>query len=402
MRHNFSISFYLKRSTPRKSGEYPIMLRITINKEVADTSLKTLILPEYWDNQKKRVIKTAPDAHNINAYLDDVNTTLHYYYKQELLNARHITANLLKQRFLLIGVAPPSLLELFMKQMEDAHKLVSANKISTSHHNKHQLVYRRLCEFCKKSGISDMALDQFNRQTIYELEIFFRTDCNLSVNSTAKMLEFIRKGILWAYQCGLIFTNPFATYRIKKEDTQVQFLNKQEISRIIKKQLDIPRLDFVRDSFIFSCFTGISYADMCKLTKAQIVSDPVKGNGYIYLYRTKTNHPAFIPILPQSQEILDKYINQTPSGKIFHMLSNQKTNAYLKELADICGIKKKLTYHVARHSFAVTVCLENGIPIETLSKILGHTNLRVTQSYARITYAKVMNDMQVLKNPLEY
>lgn len=281
MRHNFSISFYLKRSTPRKSGEYPIMLRITINKEVADTSLKTLILPEYWDNQKKRVIKTAPDAHNINAYLDDVNTTLHYYYKQELLNARHITANLLKQRFLLIGVAPPSLLELFMKQMEDAHKLVSANKISTSHHNKHQLVYRRLCEFCKKSGISDMALDQFNRQTIYELEIFFRTDCNLSVNSTAKMLEFIRKGILWAYQCGLIFTNPFATYRIKKEDTQVQFLNKQEISRIIKKQLDIPRLDFVRDSFIFSCFTGISYADMCKLTKDQIVSDPVKGNGYI-------------------------------------------------------------------------------------------------------------------------
>ena len=260
MRHNFSISFYLKRSTPRKSGEYPIMLRITINKEVADTSLKTLILPEYWDNQKKRVIKTAPDAHNINAYLDDVNTTLHYYYKQELLNARHITANLLKQRFLPIGVAPPSLLELFMKQMEDAHKLVSANKISTSHYNKHQLVYRRLNEFCKKSGISDMALDQFNRQTIYELEIFFRTDCNLSVNSTAKMLEFIRKGILWAYQCGLILINPFATYRIKKENTQVQFLNKQEISRIIKKQLDIPRLDFVRDSFVFSCFTGISYA----------------------------------------------------------------------------------------------------------------------------------------------
>ena len=193
MRHNFSISFYLKRSTPRKSGEYPIMLRITINKEVADISLKTLILPEYWDKQKKRVIKTAPDAHNINAYLDNVNTTLHYYYKQELLNARHITANLLKQRFLLVGAAPPSLLELFMKQMEDSYKLVSANKISTSYYNKHQLVYRRLYEFCKKSGISDMALDQFNRQTIYELEIFFRTDCNLSVNSTSKMLEFIRK-----------------------------------------------------------------------------------------------------------------------------------------------------------------------------------------------------------------
>lgn len=152
---------------------------------------------------------------------------------------------------------------------------------------------------------------------------------------------------------------------------------------------------------IFYRFTGISYADMCKLTKDQIVFDS-KSSGYIHFYRTKTNHPAFIPLLPQSMEILDKYINQNNSGKIFPMLSNQKTNAYLKELADICGIKKKLTYHVARHSFAVTICLENGIPIETLSKILGHTNLRVTQAYAKITHKKVMNDMQALKDRLEY
>lgn len=401
MRHNFSISFYLKHSTPRKSGKYPIMLRITINKEVADVSLKTLILPEYWDKQRKQALKTAPDAHAINTYLDEVYTTLHYYYKQELLSSRHISANLLKQRFLLIGATPPSLLELFMRQEEDARKLLSANKISISHYNKHRLVYQRLDEFCKKNGINDMALDQFNRQTIHDLEIFFKTDCSLSVNSTAKMLEFIRKGILWAYQCGLILINPFAAYRIKKEDAQIQFLNKQEISRIRKKIIDIPRLDFVRDSFIFSCFTGISYADMCKLTKDQIVFDS-KREGYIHLYRTKTNHPAFIPLLPQSREILDKYLNQNQSDRIFHMLSNQKTNAYLKELADICGIKKKLTYHVARHSFAVTVCLENGIPIETLSKVLGHTSLRVTQAYAKITYKKVMNDMRILKDRLEY
>lgn len=401
MRHNFSISFYLKQSTPRKNGKYPIMLRITINKEVTDVSLKTVVLPQYWDKHKKRIVKTAPEAQAINTYLDDVYTTLHYYYKQALLSSKHITSNMLKQRFLLIGNTPPTLLKLFMKQKEDACRLFLANKISVSHYNKHKLVYQRLGEFCKKSRINDMPLDQFNRQTIHDLEIFFKADYNLSVNSTAKMLEFIRKGILWAYQCGLILINPFSAYRIKKEDTQVQFLNKQEISRIRKKQLDIPRLDLVRDSFVFSCFTGISYADMCKLTKDQIVFDS-KSSGYIHFYRTKTNHPAFIPLLPQSMEILDKYINQNNSGKIFPMLSNQKTNAYLKELADICGIKKKLTYHVARHSFAVTICLENGIPIETLSKILGHTNLRVTQAYAKITHKKVMNDMQALKDRLEY
>ena len=171
MRHNFSISFYLKHSTPRKSGKYPIMLRITINKEVADVSLKTLILPEYWDKQRKRIMKTAPDAHAINTYLDEVYTTLHYYYKQELLSSRHISANQLKQRFLLIGAIPPSLLELFMRQEEDACKLLSANKISISHYNKHRLVYQRLDEFCKKNGINDMALDQFNRQTIHDLSL---------------------------------------------------------------------------------------------------------------------------------------------------------------------------------------------------------------------------------------
>lgn len=377
------------------------MLRIIVNNEVADVSLKTSILSEYWDKQKQRVIKTAPDTHNINAYLDNVNTTLHYYYKQELLNARRITARLLKQRFLVIGTNPPSLLELFMKQVEDANKLVAVNKISISHYNKQRLVYRRLNEFCKKTGINDMVLEQFDRQTIHELEIFFRTDCNLSVNSTAKMLEFVRKGILWAYQCGLILINPFASYRIKKEETQIQFLNKQEISKIMKKQLDVPRLAFIRDLFVFSCFTGISYADTCKLTKEQIIHDS-KGSGYIHLYRTKTNHPAFIPILPQAQKILDEYIGQDSSGKVFRAISNQKTNAYLKELADICGIKKKLTYHVARHSFAVTICLENGLPIETLSKVLGHTNLRVTQSYAKVIAKKVTKDMQILQKQLKY
>lgn len=149
--------------------------------------------------------------------------TLHYYYKQELLSARRITARLLKQRFLVIGTNPPSLLELFMKQVEDANKLVAVNKISISHYNKQRLVYRRLNEFCKKTGINDMALDKFDRQTIHELEIFFRTDCNLSVNSTAKMLEFVRKGILWAYQCGLILINPFASYRIKRRRHKSNF-----------------------------------------------------------------------------------------------------------------------------------------------------------------------------------
>lgn len=166
------------------------------------------------------------------------------------------------------------------------------------------------------------------------------------------------------------------------------------------KRLDIPRLASIRDIFIFSCFTGISYSDICRLRKDQIISDSDKGM-YIHLYRTKTNHPAFIPLLPQAKKIASFYIRKGESEYLFPTISNQKSNAYLKELADVCHIRKRVTFHVARHTFAVTVCLENGLPIETLSKMLGHTNLRVTQAYAKITYRKVTEDMKVLKNKLK-
>ena len=377
MRHSFSIYFYLKRRKLQKDSKSTIMLRIIVNNKAADVSLKISILQEHWDKQNRRVSDMNPKAHDINAYLDKVSSTLQHHYRQAQLEGKQLTASMLKQRFMATGSNPLSLLDVFDKQVKDADRLAKAGQISMSHSNRHKLVYRRLEEFCKKMGRQDMALEQFDRQMIHELELFFRTDCRLSINTTAKMMSMVRKGILWAYRCGIILTNPFSTYRIKKEESQKQYLNRQEIIRIMSKRLDIPRLASIRDIFIFSCFTGIAYSDICRLRKDQIISDSDKSM-YIHLYRTKTN-----------QEYL------------FPTISNQKSNAYLKELADICHIRKRVTFHVARHTFAVTVCLENGLPIETLSKMLGHTNLRVTQAYARITYRKVTEDMKVLKNKLK-
>ena len=366
MRHSFSIYFYLKRRKLQKDSKSTIMLRIIVDNKAADVSLKTSILQEHWDKQNRRVSAMNPEAHDINAYLDNVSSTLLHYYRQAQLEGKQLTASMLKQRFMATGSNPLSLLKVFDKQVKDADRLAHAGQISMSHSNRHKLVYRRLEEFCKKMGRQDMALEQFDWQMIHKLELFFRTDCRLSINTTAKMMSMVRKGILWAYRCGIILTNPFSTYRIKKEESQKQYLNKQEIIRIMNKRLDIPRLASIRDIFIFSCFTGIAYSDICRLRKDQIISD---GKG--------------------------------ESEYLFPTISNQKSNAYLKELADICHIRKRVTFHVARHTFAVTVCLENGLPIETLSKMLGHTNLRVTQAYARITYRKVTEDMKVLKNKLK-
>lgn len=348
MRHSFSIYFYLKRRKLQKDSKSTIMLRIIVNNKAADVSLKTSILQEHWDKQNRRVSDMNPEAHDINTYLDKVSSTLQHHYRQAQLEGKHLTASMLKQRFMATGSNPPSLLEIFDKQVKDADRLAHAGQISMSHSNRHKLVYRRLEEFCKKMGRQDMPLEQFNRQMIHELELFFRTDCRLSINTTAKMMSMVRKGILWAYRCGIILTNPFSTYRIKKEESQKQYLNRQEIIRIMNKRLDIPRLASIRDIFIFSCFTGIAYSDICRLRKDQIISDSDKSM-YIHLYRTKTNHPAFIPLLPQAKKIASFYIRKGESEYLFPTISNQKSNAYLKELADICHIRKRVTFHCLRH-----------------------------------------------------
>ena len=393
MRHSFSIYFYLKRRKLQKDSKSTIMLRIIVNNKAADVSLKTSILQEHWDKQNRRVSDMNPEAHDINAYLDKVSSTLQHHYRQAQLEGKQLTAGMLKQRLMATGSNPPSLLEMFDKQVKDANRLAHAGQISMSHSNRHKLVYRRLEEFCKKMGRQDMPLEQFNRQMIHELELFFRTDCRLSINTTAKMMSIVRKGILWAYRCGIILTNPFSTYRIKKEESQKQYLNRQEIIRIMGKQLDIPRLASIRDIFIFSCFTGISYSDICRLRKDQIISDSDKSM-YIHLYRTKTNHPAFIPLLPQAKKIASFYIRKGESEYLFPTISNQKSNAYLKELADICHIRKRVTFHVARHTFATTVTLANDVALQNVSKMLGHSSTRMTQHYARVLDNSIMKDMQ--------
>lgn len=183
MRHSFSIYFYLKRRKLQKDSKSTIMLRIIVDNKAADVSLKTSILQEHWDKQNRRVSAINPEAHDINAYLDKVSSTLQLHYRQAQLEGKQLTASMLKQRFMATGSNPLTLLKVFDKQVKDADRLAYAGQISMSHSNKHKLVYRQLEEFCKKMGRQDMPLEQFNRQMIHELGLFFRTDCRLSINN---------------------------------------------------------------------------------------------------------------------------------------------------------------------------------------------------------------------------
>ena len=195
-------------------------------------------------------------------------------------------------------------------------------------------------------------------------------------------------------------TNPYLKFQVKTEKPKREFLTQRELKKLRKKKIEIKRLAIVRDIFLFACYTGLSYADISKLAK-QHVRTGNDGKKWIIIDRTKNGSRCRVPLLPVAKKILKRYKNyptNTSKGLLLPVNSNQKMNAYLKEIADICGIKKNLSMHVARHTFATTITLTNGVPIETVSKILGHSSLKTTQIYARILDTKISEDMSKIKS----
>ena len=206
--------------------------------------------------------------------------------------------------------------------------------------------------------------------------------------SPESAIDAVKK--LFAQKCGVMTHDPFLNHHFHLEPVDRGFLTDEEIQRIMQKDFEIPRLEMVRDVFIFSCFCGLAYIDVAHLTQENIIT--LDNRPWIIINRQKTNVQSNIPLLEIPQMILDKYKGKTKDNRLLPVLSNQKINAYLKEIADLCGIKKRLSYHLARHTFA-TMLLSKGVPIESVSKMLGHTNIKTTQIYARITNKKIEQDM---------
>jgi site-specific recombinase XerD len=199
---------------------------------------------------------------------------------------------------------------------------------------------------------------------------------------------------------GWLNKDPFSNYKAKVKDVVRVYLTEEEIQTIINKDFKIERVAMVRDIFVFSCFTGLAYIDVKQLTKNNI-SLGIDGDKWIFKNRQKTDTTSKIPLLPMAQEIINKYENHPVcinEDRLLPILSNQKMNAYLKEIADLCEINKDLTFHIARHTFATTITLSNGVPLETVSKMLGHTSLKTTQHYAKILDKKISEDMMILKS----
>ncbi len=395
----FKILFYLRSNHVNKDGTSAIIVRVSIDGERQDWSTKLACEPERWDGKAGKATGRSSKSFEINNRLQDIQTILtnHFYDIQR----RHgfVTAEMVRNAYMGITQREESLLKLYEQHLEDTKKLVGLSKADPTY-RKYERMYRRVVEFMKKKyNITDIPLREIKYQFIVDLEFFLRTEYGYSQNTIYKCMKFFKQVINKAIRAGLITVDPFNGYKISVQRVDRGFLSEDDLKKMMEKEFASKRLEQVRDIFVFACFSGLAYIDLANL-RVDNIQKMFDGRLWIVTHRQKTNTKVTVPLLPPAIKILKKYEGKYLDGQLLPIITNQKLNCYLKEIADICGIEKNLTFHLARHTFATTMTLGKGVPIESVSKILGHTNIQTTQIYARITNEKISHEMEDLAKNL--
>ena len=399
MKTTFSLLFYLKRPKNYEDGPMPIYLRITVNGKRAETTSGRECLPGNWNSTSGRLRGTKEEAKSFNAYLDNLQSQVYEVHKLLTETGSLVTAETLKNRLLGKSEKARMLIEIFKDHNRKVAALVG-NEYAPGTLTRYETSLRHAQSFIEwKYQVSDIDIKKVDHEFITGYEFYLRSEKKCANNSAVKYIKNFKKIIRICLASGWLTNDPFLNYKAKVKQVDRVFLNADEIKSISEKSFDTDRLNQVRDIFLFSCFTGLAYADVQKLKRTEIVKG-LDGEMWIVTKRLKTDTPTRVPLLPSALTILDKYAGHPVccnKGKALPVSTNQKMNAYLKEIAGVCSINKELTYHTARHTFATTVTLSNGVPIETVSKMLGHTNIKTTQHYAKILDMKVSQDMALLK-----
>ena len=400
MNTSVSILFYIKRAKVNNLRVCPIYTRVTVNGKRFEFSTNKSINPDKWSSEGSKVKGTNEEARTINSHLD--------YLKNQVLEAEkrlfkkdiRITSENLKNELFGLTETKRMLVPIFQDHNNKIKELIG-KEYAPGTLERYTTSLKHTIEFMQwKYNVSDIDITKIDHAFVTDYEFWLRSVRNCANNTAVKYLKNFNKIIKLCLANDWLYKNPFANYKSKVKEVERVYLTEEEIQSIIEKDFKTERLSLVRDIFLFSCFTGLAYIDVKNLTKSHI-SYGIDGEKWIFTHRQKTESASKIPILPITQMIIDKYENHPQSNnedKLLPILSNQKMNAYLKEIASVCDIDKELTFHIARHTFATTVTLTNGVPIESVSKMLGHKNLRTTQHYAKVLDRKVSEDMKLLKD----
>lgn len=403
MNNRFSLLFYFKKPKNCTHQELPIYMRITVGCARTEISTQRKWDPSRWNIAAGRATGTKEDARTLNAYLDTLQARVYEAQRQLIADQQPITVKNLRLRFEGKRAASKMFIEVFRNHNEKIKQLVDT-EFSPGTIERYETALSHTVSFLRwKFKKDDIDIQELNYEFVSELEFWLKSIRKCSHNTSIKYISNIKKIVNLCLKNGWLQRDPFLGYKMSKREVVREVLSQDEINRIAAKAFPTNRLGIIRDIFLFSCYTGLAYADVKKLRRHEIVTG-VDGEKWISTQRKKTDTSSKIPLLKPALAILQKYEREPlciSKGVLLPMPSNQKMNAYLKEIADLCGITKKMTFHTARHTFATTITLTNGVPIETVGKMLGHRNLKTTQHYAKILDKKVSDDMMMLRTKLE-
>jgi site-specific recombinase XerD len=399
--NTFGIQFLIRLSKQKKDDPATVFARISVNGRRCEISLKKKVNPQNWDDAKGKARGTKDEVRKLNDHIERVRTLIADGYHQLVQQKKVITVDAVKSLF--VGADDN---EITLIKLGEYHNTEMKDKLADGTMKNYYTTQKYIAKFLKdKYHRNDISLSELNYKFILDFETFLSKhqpkdhQKRLHNNGIMKHIERLCKMVNMAITMDWLERDPFSKYKQHFDKVERFYLTKEELSAIEKKKFTIERLQTVKDLFLFSCYTGLAYIDTMNLTAGNLVKG-IDGNDWLITSRQKTDTDVRIPLLPQAEELIKKYHNHPKAvnyGTLFPVISNQKMNAYLKEIADLCNINKAITFHIARHTFATTVTLSNGVPIESVSKMLGHTTIRSTQVYAKVVEQKLSEDMQNLK-----
>lgn len=400
--NTFGIHFVIRVSKQQKNEVGAVFARISVNGKKSEISLKAKVLPKNWDEVKGKEKGKREDVIKLNNHIERVRSLITDCYHQLIQQRQPVTVEAVKSLYL----GEDTKERITLLKLSEYHKQVETGRLAPGTLKNYTTTVSYLKKFIRKQyRKDDIPLENLNYKFILDFEHFLHnyepTDHHkpLNNNGVMKHLERLKKLVNMAVTMDWLEKDPFFKYRLHFDKVERGHLSKDELAVLVNKSFTIERLQSVLDMFLFSCYTGLAYIDISKLSREHICKG-IDGKDWLIIKREKTNTLAKVPLLSQAVQLISKYKNHpsaVANDTLFPMITNQRMNGYLKEIADICNIQKNLTFHLARHTFATTVTLSNGVPIESVSKMLGHTSIRTTQIYAKVVEHKLSEDMQNLK-----
>jgi len=400
-RSTFGILFYINTSKAKKSGKCPILGRISIDSENTAFSTGMDILPSGWDAGSGKA--TGKENFLINKQIENYKTEIEKHYREMLETKGFVTAEMIKNALRGIGTHQNTVIQEFSNFLEEKRKSIGI-QISENTYIQYSKGYKHLKNYLKeKLYVDDIPFGKIDIALIEDYSYYLKVDMRLAACSVHSFIAPLRTTVKRAFHKGLLRQDPFFDYTHEKIISRRRYLSSEELERLIKVNLKLASKNFIRDMFLFSTFTGLSYSDLKNLQYSHI-QHRGDGSRWIVLNRRKTGTASYIPLLDIPLQIIDKYKNTKYSGMegfVFKVMTKENLNFQLKKIAQAAGIDKCLTWHQSRHSFSTTVCLTNGVPIESLSQMLGHLSIKTTQIYAKVTRTKLNEDMTNLEKRIE-